>query len=252
MNLTIIESKEALTSRFLDYSNVVLLPAICLFGMATSLVCILASWPRRRRRTDESNVKIFNYILINSSVDFVFLFTQFFSVIVRCGSLCPYGYSYASKVYEIYVFWLVGYSVINAQVLFSVYVSYDRLKLFSNSIDKNKTSLYLVFAACLTLGTCFNIPSYAFSKDVVLFGVFMTAPNTTELLYKKIVRDEFLSPVWQNILAVLLVVKDPVMFLVLCGVNFLVCLRFREYLKKKNSLVNENLSSNLGFFKLII
>lgn len=240
--LPIFYSKENLTTKFQDYSNVVLLPSICLFGMLTSLACLIGSFHK-----EESNAKILNYIFINSFVDFIFLLTQFFSIIVRCGALCPYGYTYYAKIYEIYVFWFVGYSLVNAQVMFCIYVAYDRLKMFSNKIDNNRTSLYIVFGVCLCIGVGFNIVPYGFSKDVIVKGVLVTptSSNTTisAIMYKKIVREEFLAPIPQNILAGLLTIKDPIMFLILCVINFLVCFKFRQYLKNKKSLVNEKITN---------
>ena len=118
-NLRVYYSKVNLTNSFVDNSNVYLLPSICLFGIGTSLLCLLVSFKR-----DDSNAKTLDYILINSAIDFIFLLIEIFVVIIRCGALCPYGYTYAAKFYEIYIFQYVGYIFVTGQVLLNIYVAY--------------------------------------------------------------------------------------------------------------------------------
>lgn len=120
-NLTIYYSKEELSERIYDYSNVYLLPSICLFGMATSGLSIIVSFKK------SLNENILKYIFINSLADFSFLLTQFFLLIIRCGTLCPYGYSYWANIYEIYVYWFLGYTIICFKVLVDISVSIERL-----------------------------------------------------------------------------------------------------------------------------
>ena len=134
-NFPIYYSKENLTVRFADYSNVILMPTICYIGVLGSLLSLIVTFKR-----DESNAKTLDFIFLNSSIDFIFLLTQSFLVVFRCGVLCPYGYKYASKFYEIYIFLYFGYILITSQVFLNIYVSYDRLKMFSAKLNNQKKS----------------------------------------------------------------------------------------------------------------
>lgn len=230
-SLPIYFSKENLTTRFVDYSNTVFLPSICFFGMLTSIGCIVASFKK-----DESQANIINFIFINSLIDFFFLLAHFFVLIIRCGSLCPYSYSYFSKFYQIYVFWFASYSLLNSQVLFSIYIAYDRLQAFSARIDRKNIKIYRVFGICVVIGTLLNILPYAISKEVVLMGVYVSNNGDIEYLYDKNVRSAFSSQLMNNLITALLTFSNPVLFMVFVIINILVLIRFRYYLNKKKSL----------------
>lgn len=247
-DLPVFYSKENLTNRFVDNSNVYLLPSICGFGIITSFLCLVVSIKR-----DDSNAKTLNYILINSCLDFLFLVIESFLFIVRCGALCPYGYKYFSKFYEIYIYLYVGYILVTSQVLLNIYVAYDRLNMFSGKLNsQSQISIFKVFGICLVISTLANALPYLISKDIIKLGIYKPdGPNSTysDILYIRTVRKEFDSSVWENIITVVAAIKDPFLFLVLCGVSILVCFRFRAYLKSRKLLIKRVIASKLTFDK---
>lgn len=235
--LPIFYSKENLTTRFVDYSNVYLLPSICLFGIITSLVSILVSFKR-----DESNAKTLDFILINSLIDFSFLLIQSFLFIIRCGLLCPYGYTWFAKFYEIYIYLYIGYSLVSSQVFLNIYVAYDRIKMFSAKLSSQKpVSIYLAYAICAILSIIANIPNYGISRDIAPRGIYKPDPNSTytEILYARIYRPEFQTIIMQKVLLVIGIVKEPFFFCVLCLINIWVCIRFRIYLNSRKHLTGK-------------
>lgn len=234
-NLPIYYSKQNLTTWYVDVLNFYFLPSICLFGIVTSLVCILVSQNR-----DESNAKSLEYIWINSIIDFVFLLLEIFIAIVKCGTLCPYGYSYAAKFYEVYFYLYVGYILVTAQMLLNIQVSYERLKMFSGKLTAaKKLTIFQVFAICMFISTLANALPYPISREVALFGIYKPDPNSTyfEYLYKRAYRAEFLTPAMQNFMTAVYVVKNLVVFFVLSVLSILVCVRFRTYLNSRKHLV---------------
>lgn len=241
-DLPIYYSKENLTTRFSDYSNVFMLPPICYFGVITNLICMIVSF-----RSDDSNDKTLNYIFINSVIDFFFLLIESFLVIIRCGILCPYGYKYASKFFEIYIYLYVGYTLVTAQILVSIYVSYDRLKIFSGKLtNKKPLSIYKVFAISMIVSIVVNAPTYLISKEVLLLGIYKPETNSTyyDFLYIRKTRPEFSTTLAQNLLTAILFVKDPIMFTVLCVLSIIVCVKFRIHLRAKKILVKKTVTSN--------
>lgn len=241
-SLPIVYTKDDLTSRFLDYSNVYFLPTTCFFGMITSVFCLLSSY-----KTDASNANLMNYIFINSIVDLFFLLTQFFSFIIRCGTLCPYGYAYLSKAYEIHIFWFIGYSLVNMQVFFNTYVAYNRLKAFSSTSIQKTPNFYYPFYFFAVVAILLNIMPTPLDYDVSAFAIYMPGPNTTEVLYQVGFRTDFQSTVaFQVTLTVFLAFKDPFMYLFFSFMNLLVVYKFKKYLTKKRKLIKTSRSRKLS------
>lgn len=247
-NLTIYYSKENLTTRFVDYSNVYLLPSICLFGIITSSICICVSYKR-----DESNAKTLDYILLNSLVDFFFLIIQFFLFIIRCGMLCPYGYTYIAKFYEIYIYLYLGYVLVTAQIFLNIYVVYDRLKMFTGKLTNQKQlTIYQVFGICVIISIFANMIPYPIAREIVPLGIYKPIPNSSysEILYARVYRKEFQTIVMQNIFTAILIVKNPFTLFVLCVISILVCFRFRNFLKSRKALLKKDISSKIFFILL--
>lgn len=258
-DLPVYYSKENLTNRFVDYSNVYLLPSICYIGILTNIVCLLVTFKR-----DDSNAKTLDFILINSFIDLLFLIIESFLFIIRCGVLCTHGFSYGAKVYEMYMFIFAGYVLVTSQVLLNIFVSYDRLRMFSaKKYNRKQMNIFKIYTICFIISLFANTPPYLGLKEIVPFGIFKPDTNNnsnrTELLYKRVIRKELNTPIYQDFMIAWLVVKDPVLFLVLCGCSIKVCLKYRAHFKTKKLLLRKCSTCKtsflinliLAFFKLI-
>ena len=236
-SLPIYYSKEDLTTRTADYSNVYLLPSICGFGIITSLICIIVS-----AKKDETNAKSLDYILINSIIDFLFVLIEFSLVIIRCGVLCPYGNTYGAKFFEIYIYLYAGYVLCTSQLFLSIYIAYDRLSMFSaKAANKKQISLYRVYIVCFLIGVVLNFGPYLISREIIEKGIFIPNPNSTyyEILYVKAFKPEFQTPIANSLLTANLFIKDIGFFFVLCALNIWLCIKFRAYLHSRKSLVKK-------------
>lgn len=257
ISLPIYYSKENLTTRFFDYSNVYVLPSICIFGLATSLTCIIVAVKRDDREPStkaNSNKKSFDYILLNSIIDFLFLLIELFVVVVRCGVLCPYGNKYGSKFYEIYIYLYVGYVLATSQLLLSIYIAYDRLSMFSAAAsNKKQMSIFRVYSVCFLVSLLANLSPYLLSREVIPLGILrVSVPglNSTfydDLLYVKSFRSEFQTTTANFLLTANLVVKDIFMFVLLTILNSWLCVKFRSYMKSRKTLLQKSTTtSNFG------
>ena len=234
-SLPIYYSKETLSTRYGDFSNVYLLPSICGFGIITSFLCILVSF-----RRDDSNAKSLDYILLNSIIDLLFLLCEIFVVIIRCGLLCPYGYTYAAKIYEVYVFLYTGYVLVTSQVLLSIYVAYDRLTMFSGKMSVQKRfTIFKAYIIFLVIAAVANSPIYGFSREIIPFGIYMSSPGSSsyEVLYKKRYKLDYQTQLANTLLTTLSIIKDPFLYIVLCVANFWVCVKFKSYLNSRKTLI---------------
>ena len=246
-SLPVYYSKDEFTPRFADYSNVYVLPSICAFGIATNILCIIVSAKR-----DESNAKSLDYILLNSVIDVVFLLIQFFLFIIRCGALCPYGYTYGSKFYEIYIYLFVGYVLITSKVLLSMYIAWDRLNMFSGilSAKKPKLNLYMVYIIFFIIGCISNTPQIILPKIIIPLGIYMTNENSTtyEIMWIRSTKVEYQTPLAQWLLTSITIINYPLLFGLLFLLNIWLCVKFRMYLKSRQQLLKYATSSNLSLY----
>lgn len=231
--IRIFYSKSQLTNILIDYSNVYFLPAICLFGMTTSLLNIIVSFSKELQKN------VFKFILVDSIGDFLFLFIQFFLVIIRCGTLCPWGYSYISKLYEIYIYLFIGYVIIAFRVLVDLSVSLNRLLILSNIFKNSKEyNFYIKMIIFLTIAVLLNLAPFALSKEVGIKGLLYPDPNSTyyEVLYDKKVRESFQASWTQITLSCIAVIKDPLLFTTFCAINIAIAIKFRQHMSKKSGM----------------
>lgn len=249
-NLPVVFSKDNFTNRFVDYSNVYVLPSICYFGCITSLISVMVTFKR-----EDSHTKTLNYIFLNSTIDFLFLLIQSFLFIIRCGVLCPYGYSFPAKFYEIYIYLYAGYILLTSQVLLNIYVSYDRYKMFSTKkANKKSVSIFKIYLVCALISIVANAFYYLISKEVIPFAIYKPDANSSyaEVLYKTATRPQLDTPFYQHLLAVITIIKDPLMFFVLCISSVLVCIKYRAHFKVRRHLIQSQCAGKQNIFLLHI
>jgi hypothetical protein len=252
-SLKVYYTKATLSTRLSDYANVYLLPFLCTLGMTTSAANILVTLKIKRQD------HIIIYILINSILDFLLLVTQFFSVIIRCGVLCPYGYSFASKVYEIVFYSFARSAIVTAQAMFILHMTVENLKLFYKKQFccfkmeiKNKHLLPVILA----ISVCINAVSNIIPREVAAFGVYYASGPTNqtvagggdagEILYKRVYK-----PVWekssglQAIITVCLIFRFLVLYTLIGIVSALVAYKFQQFLKNKKKMFKNKSKSKV-------
>ena len=244
LELPIYNSTESLSFPIYDYSNVFLLPAICLFGILTSTLNIIVL-VRTKLKEDVHLI-----MLIASVSDLSFLLTQVFIAVIRCGALCPYGYSYAANVYGSYVYLFVGYSIVTFSALVEVTVSIDRLLLLSN---RGKSATGWRFSVrCLILlavSVALLLPEQVLAREIIPMGAiersYQDANNcsirTYELLYKKTIKSSWLVPAIQIPMTILSVIKGPLLIGMVFLTNVMVVVKFKAYLDKKKKMTKSKL-----------
>jgi hypothetical protein len=241
--LRVYFSKETLSTRFADYSNVYLFPGICLFGIVTNLLDLTVTLQIRPKDN------IIKYIYINSAADLLFLLTQVFVSVVRCGALCPYGYTYVSKLYEMVIYSFARHVLITFQAIFNLFMTIENLKLFYKNQNKKwcrkimKTKWFLV--AFATVAFLINLPSNIISREVVPFAIYKSTNNKTtadECLYEK----RYLTS-WkanaslQGLLTAVILLRYPFLYVLIGMANILVAIKFHQFIKNKKLLLKNTL-----------
>lgn len=237
-DLEIYVTKLDLTTRFYDYSNVYFLPIVCLFGLLTSVFSLIGS-----ARKGMSKSITLKFIFINSFVDVLFLLTQFFVFLFRCGALCTFGYDYFPQLYEIEIFWFAGYALVNSQVFFGIYVSVGRLRLFARKNATQKQNMFIAFIFCAFISILVNLLANSIPYKVVEMGIYQPDNITSQILYSTDYVSYFTIPAMRNLLTVVFIIKDPIMYMFYCVINILVVVRFQQFKAKKLLLASKiNLS----------
>lgn len=251
-------NKSSLTSKFTDYSNVFWLPTICAFGVLTSLLNIFVVGRPLRHHTTHHQAEdhALLYILYNSLIDLFFLLTQFFLIIIRCGTLCPFGYTYGAKFYEIYVYWFVGYCLNTFQSMLNIYESVDRLHAFdTTSISSRRSTspyadckLYSMYAGFASFALLINGVTYAWAKRIYVLGVSASSDwdEPDEVLFVTGTVGVFQTTAMRGLRTSLLILRQPVMSLIACLVNVAVAVKFKAYVKKKEIILKECLKKREG------
>ena len=91
-------SLDALSSRISDYGYVYLIPITCVFGIITNALTMLV--------IVKGSLKgiLYKYMLFMCVFVTIELILNFFLILVRCGTLCQFGYDYLSKIYDQYFY----------------------------------------------------------------------------------------------------------------------------------------------------
>jgi hypothetical protein len=234
MNASTGFSKEELTSRLTDYFYVYLVPAICGFGILTNLANIVVTWQLNL----SLHVKYF--ILVNSFLDFGFLFVRFFSFLIRCGSLCPYGYLYESKFYDLYIYLFFSFILITCQALFNLHMSIERLGIFTKqTVSVSHLSLKWFILAYFLAATLINTPTYIFSNQISL--LLNNSANTSKLLYTIQVKEDFKSGIGKIAAIVSVLIKSCLIYISMGMINIWTAILFPRFLQKKRQMQQTHL-----------
>ena len=242
--LPIYNSTGQLSNRIYDYANVYLLPAICAFGMVTSFINILIFSKAKLWKE-----KVFIYMLVNSISDFLFLFIEFFLVIIRCGTLCPWGYSYFAKFYEIYFYLHLGYALVVFTALIDISVSLERLNivtaskysrsgkrpdLFNLGLRVNtKQRLAITCVLFFLVANILVLPCFFLSREVTPLGRLASYGDDGSVTYTTLyTKDTKLA--WRQddalkvIFSLFTIAKGPFLLALLFFVNIMVIVRLKE------------------------
>jgi hypothetical protein len=237
------------TDAIVDYGNVFILTFTSLFGLITNLLCIIIIGFLDKK--DFMNKFSLAYSLLN----FEFHLINVFIGLIRCGSLCSYGFSYGSKVYELY-FYLIGQNIILLTcILLDLGISLNRLASF-----KNKTSMFLIIkkdnfsyvflciflASVLIVSTCYVIPRQVNQFGWLLNENDFNIGNQTTMgkaLYQVTANDIGKNDKMIIFLLVLNIFRGVVLLVILFVLNVVIGYKYHRHIKIKK-LKFSNIRSN--------
>lgn len=240
INLTEVPSTLS-TSHIADLFNVYILPPICLAGVLLNLLSSIVSFHFRHNR-------IFFYMLISSFSDMTFLFINFFLIIIRCGSLCPIGYTYASKVYEIFIYLYIGSTLLMFSSLLEILVLIHQYAIIKQIDPIKSINKYYILTLLAIVSLGLNTPVFIIRK----IGINAYSNHVVEL------NDFGRSDTGRYVSIIYGLVRGLLLMIFLFIPNVMLSIEFRKYVAKKRRIKSVNIllinSSNLIFVpsKLLI
>ena len=232
LGVPIYNSTDELTPKLYDYANVFWLPAVCLFGMITSSINI--SVLIKTKLAD----KIHFYMMTSSVSDLLFLMIQFSLVVIRCGTLCPYGYTYGAKFFELYIYLYAGYVIITFTALVDVSVSIDRLISFQNKrTSRSRRNFRIRCSLLFVLAAVLQSPFYLVESSVMPLGILSKNSGTTfEILYTQNIIPDWYDPAHQVPMTVLSLIDGPILMSSILLIDLIVAFKFQAHLKQKEKI----------------
>ena len=229
-------SLDSLSFRISDYGYSYLIPTVCAFGIITNAITIIILVKGKLKGI------MYKYMLFMCIFEIIEMAINFWLMIVRCGTLCPYGYGYLSKVYEQYFYlYLHNVSIFYSNIT-ELHIAFNRLNHFSKDLKSfsKKIPFKLRIGVLFILGIAINYPNYLMSRDIVKIGslVTYTNENTTSLrsLYQ-IKNNAYNDNIyWKIVLFILAVSRKLLLLIILFIANVIMGFMFKKYIKNKELL----------------
>ena len=233
--LPIYKTLSGLTPDFVDKVNVFILPIIAVNSLITNLLCMIVFSNKVLFRNPT-----YKYLFYVSLSDFIYSLINSFIGIMRCGSLCPYGYNYWLKMYEIYIFQFFARVFEVSGVLIDIKLSLSRLFAFkkqSSSSKKNRYKLNIIIS--LLIGSIIICPYSTLTKEVRLFGYLNNSHHNNHTnsmpieLYSITLNSIGRTDYGKQIVIIFLVFKGIILQNILSIINLIVFIKFRSHIKTK-------------------
>ena len=246
--LKIYNSSTQLSTLFTDYSNVVLLPSISVFGIVTNLISIRVSL-----KLNKNNLMNL-YILFDSILNLLLSMITVFLGLTRCGSLCPFGYKYVSKLYDLYLYLYIKHSILFLSHALKSLIALNRLCAFSTKtccLKINIRNFKILSFILLVVALLLQVFLILYSRFINKFGVMIYKNGNEnsfdfEFLYRIDQKD--FPPQLRLTVLVMLLLEDLCLIVVLFFIDVLILIKFQAYNKnKQNKFSNTGKSFNIKF-----
>lgn len=204
--------------------------AIGLLEKILSLYLILIILKR-----NENYGNIFYYMLTYELTDLLSALIGTLECVIKCGSLCSFGFTFFIKLAEIIISSYLKNSLKIFQILLEISFAINRIKSFKIQIEKpkkfkrNKASLFII--ALLVAS-----PNYLASKKVQSVGY---SYQTNDSIYLVGIQPFAVSKIASYILSASSILTGLGMYLVLLVLTVLAGYKFKEFIKIKDKQIRQ-------------
>ena len=173
MVLTYYTNLLSLSTRFIDDLQIVQ-SIVSFVVFISSLAYAIVSLNRKLKGVT------YQHLAVDSVVCVIYAAIQCWTWIIRCGALCPYGYNYWSKLYDLYIFIYFKQTLDIFMMFVEIHLTYTKLQSFSNVRTKTYIPLYAKFIFFYIYALCICVPLNYLPRTLTLFGYLITSNNQNE------------------------------------------------------------------------
>ena len=242
-----------LSTRLIDDLNI----AQSFVGLFVFISCLLFAIGCLNKRLKSVT---YQHLALDSIASVIYSIINCWSWIIRCGALCPYGYNFWSKMFDLYLFVYFRQSLDTFMMLIEIHLTYVKLQSFQNELStsaKQYSPLYVRFllfyiysaAVCVP---CNLLPRILFPGSewgITLVGYLITLknPNVTALnanesdlrpLYQVLSLNKDSEFMKWNLISGFMAGIGPLF--VYLAMQVVLYLKLREFLAKKKRTLGAN------------
>jgi hypothetical protein len=246
--MTFYNTFEGSSSRLNDSIIVYILPIINIYSFSCNFISVIIL--SKSKLIGDIN----NYMLVESIITSLYCLISSFISLIRCGSMCPWGYDYYSKIYELYVFIYMGESIEFFKFLINLIMSIIKYRSFSiqsrnRTYDKKKFCLIIFFSIMISF--MINILPTFCGKTILEIANYEKNQSANNSGYKKQIlfildrnkskNDSFNSSI--NIIFPFLLL---ILLIIILIINIMISLELKKFHARKLSTIAVNNLGNLS------
>lgn len=229
-----------LTTRIQDLYNTFVFPTILLLGLIFNSLSIWVSL----KINEKKNLKDFNmceYMFCNGVIDLIICFLSIFLPIIRGGVYFEYCYSFASKIYEQYLYLYLDNAFILCSALIESWFTLDRLMSFDvkKTQEKNRISFKIKCLIFLIIALVACLPNYIISRNIMPIGILVTQDN---LVLYSVSNNSIGNNIYCKIvLFIVTLFRGFFIYTLILVLNIIIAYKLKKHMSKKMKL-NSNSS----------
>ena len=180
MSLPYYTNLLSLSSRLIDDLNILQSFVSLVVFLSSLFYCIICLNRKLKGVT-------YQHLAPDSVVCVIYAAIQSWTWIIRCGALCSYGYSFGSKVYDLYIFVYLRQTFDTFMMLIEINLTYIKLQSFSNEQNRKtyiplyaKFIMFYIYSAAVCV-PCNLLPRLLFPGSyygISLIGYLITSNNS--------------------------------------------------------------------------
>ena len=237
---------EALSLRLNDTINVYVMPFINIYTLICNLITAII-FSNKKLKGD-----IYRYILAQSISSSIYFTMSNSLSVTRCGALCPWGYDYYSKLFELYIYLYLGKIIEFFHYLVDLAMCIVKLRSFSierrtrstnaQSNTSNNRNFYIMIFLFIISSFVYNILPSFYGRSIIQLGYLVSNKtinkNETIMMIERplftVYRDNSINNLYNTLVQMIFsVVIFILLLLVIMIINILITYKLRKFLAIK-------------------
>ena len=246
-------SLEVLSLRLNDTINVYVMPFINIYTLICNLITAVI-FSNKKLKGD-----IYRYILAQAISSSIYFTMSNSLSITRCGALCPWGYDYYSKLFELYIYLYLGKIIEFFHYLVDLTMCIVKLRSFSverrrsSNTQANSNSnrnFYIMIFIFIISSFVYNILPSFYGRSIIQIGYLVSNKtinkNLTETVIERplftVYRDNSINNFYNTLVQIIFSVLIFILLLLaIMIINILITFKLKKFLAIKARVSSKNI-----------